>query len=82
MQRDLAFRIGEREERDLGCFNRVVLAEEEAESVRFVGWVDGVVGDGDVHVPFAEVLGGDEGDAWWEGTLNLQDLLSVPHELA
>ena len=61
-------RIGEpaRHEDDFGRLDRVVAAELEGEAERLVR-VQGVGGveDADVHEPFGEVLGGDEGDAGW-----------------
>ena len=50
---------------------RVVVAEFEAETEYLVE-VDGVViEDLDVHLPFFEVVGGDEVDAWREGLVDL-----------
>ncbi len=54
-----------------GCTYGVVVAETEAETKCLVE-VDGVgVQDADVHLPFFEVVGRDEADAWGEGLVDL-----------
>lgn len=56
---------------DGGCTYGVVVAETEAETKCLVE-VDGVgVQDADVHLPFFEVVGRDEADAWGEGLVDL-----------
>ena len=54
-----------------GGFYGVGGGEHEAEPVLVGGGVEGVVEDGHVHLPFAEIGGGDEGYAWWEGAVEL-----------
>ena len=71
MERDLAFWVCEVLEYDFGRFDRVGAGECEAQAVDVGWWVDGVVEDADVHGPFAQVGGGDEGYAWGEGALDL-----------
>jgi len=72
VQGDLAVDgAGEGQEDDFGRLDGVGGGEEEAEAVVVSRRVDGVVGDGKVHLPFAEVWGGDEGDAGGEGALDL-----------
>lgn len=44
----------------------VVVVEAEAEAVDLVEIQGVVVQDLDIHLPFFEVVGGDEGYAWWE----------------
>ena len=63
--------VGRRAEDDLGRFDRVVLGECEAQAVEIGGRVERVIEHGDVHVPFLEVRRGHEGDAGWEGALDL-----------
>ena len=63
--------VGRRAEDDLGRLDRVVFGEGEAQAVEVCGRVERVVEHGDVHVPFFEVGRGDEGDAGWEGALDL-----------
>lgn len=59
------------DEHDLGGLDGVVVGEAEAEPVVLVE-VEGVgVEDADVELPFLQVVGGDEGDAWGEGLLDL-----------
>lgn len=71
-----AGRLGRRagwggDEHDLGSLDGVVVGEAEAEPVDLVEveWVR--VEDADVELPFLEVVGGDEGDAWGKGLLDL-----------
>jgi hypothetical protein len=66
-----------RSELHLGRFDRVGVGESEPQAVEVCGRVDGVVEDGDVHLPFFEVGRGDEGDAGWEGALDLGRRLAV-----
>ena len=44
----------------------VVVVEAEAKAVDLVEIQGVVVQDLDIHLPFFEVVGGDEGYAWWE----------------
>lgn len=54
----------------------VVIAEAEAQTECLVQ-VDGVgVEDSDVHLPFFEVVGGDEGYAWGEGLVDLVERMA------
>lgn len=56
---------------DGGCTYGVVVTETETETKCLIE-VDGVgVQDADVHLPFFEVVGGDEADAWGEGLVDL-----------
>lgn len=51
---------------------RIVVAKAETEAEGLVE-VDGVgVENADVHLPFFEIIGGDEADAWREGLVNLK----------
>lgn len=55
----------------------IITAEAETQTECLVQ-VDGVgVEDLDVHLPFFEVVGGDEGYAWWEGLVDLAAEVSV-----
>lgn len=67
VQGDLAFGRGDGGEDDFGGFDGVGGAEHEAEAVGVGGRVEGVVEDAEVHLPLAQVGGGDEGDAGREG---------------
>lgn len=56
----------------LGGFDGVFFGESETQAIGLVG-VDGVGGvkNGEVHRPGVEVGGRDEGNAWWEGVVEL-----------
>ena len=56
------------DEHDFGGFDRVVVGEAEAEAVGLV-CVNRVtaIEDTDVHVPFTQVQGRDQGQSRWEG---------------
>lgn len=60
-----------REEDDFGRFDGVRGGEVETQAVLVGGRVDGVVEDGNIHLPFFQVGGGDERYAGWEGALDL-----------
>lgn len=63
--------LGRRAEDDLRRLDRVGGRESEAQPVEVCGRVERVVQHGDVHLPFFQVWGGDEGYAWGEGALDL-----------
>jgi hypothetical protein len=71
MQGYLALRVLAGDEDGFGGFHGVVGVEAQAQTVGFGGWVERVVGDGEVELPFLEVVGGDEGEARGEGTVDL-----------
>lgn len=54
---------------------RVIIAEAEAkaECLVEVKWVG--IENTNVHLPFFEVIGGDEADAWWERLVDFTELL-------
>ena len=64
----------EQEEGDFGRFDGVGGREGKPQAVVLVAGIDGVVKDADVHGPFFEVRGGDEGYAGGKGALDLGGL--------
>ena len=76
MERDVAAGVGNQLERYFGRLDGVGGGELEAQAVDVGGWIDGVVEDADVHCPFAEVGGADEGDAGWEVGVDLEWMVS------
>ena len=59
------------DEHDLGSLDGVVVGEAEAEPVDLVEVERVRVEHADVELPFLQVVGADEGDAWGEGLLDL-----------
>lgn len=70
MQRNLPLRATQSHKDHLGSLDGVAGAEHEFEAVDVGGRVEGVVEDGEIHLPFAEVGGGNEGDAGGKGAVD------------
>ncbi len=54
-----------------GRFDGVGRAELESETVFVARWIERVIEDVEIHLPFAKVGSGDKIDAGWEGALDL-----------
>lgn len=53
---------------------RIIIAESKAETESLVEIEGVVIENTDVHLPFFEVVGGDEADAWRKGFIDLKGM--------